>query len=376
MATIAVNTRLLIPGKLDGMGWYAFETLTRMTVAHPEHNFVFVFDRKYSNEFIFSDNVKALTVPPQARHPLLWHIWFEYSLAYAIKTSKADMLFSPEGLLCTRTNVPQVGVVHDLNFEHFPEYLPGNVASYYKKWFKRAVEKSARLATVSQFSKDDLIKTYSVDPSKIDIVYNGVSEHFKPLNQHQIKATREEFSNGKPFFLFVGSLHPRKNILNMLLAFDEFKMQTGSDFNFLIVGKEQWWNHEMKVAFNNLKHQADIIFAGRQPDENLAKITASAFAMMYVSHFEGFGIPVIEAMKCHVPVITSNITSLPEVAGDAALLVNPKDVIEISRAMQQLVNNDQLRNSLIQKGEEQQQKFSWDKTAELTWHTIEKVLQD
>lgn len=376
MATIAVNTRLLLPGKLDGMGWYAYETLKRITQAHPEHNFMFVFDRKYSDEFIFSDNVKAILVPPQARHPLLWHIWFEYSLAYAISKSKADLFFSPEGLLCTRTNIPQVGVVHDLNFEHFPEYLPANVAAYYKKWFKRSVQKAARLATVSQFSKDDLIKTYKVPVAKVDVVYNGVSDHFKPLNADEIKKNREVFSQGKPYFLFVGSLHPRKNILNMLLAFDRFKKETESDFKFLIVGKKQWWNAEMEQTFNALKHQSDIVFTGRQPDESLARITASAFAKMYVSYFEGFGIPVIEAMKCNVPVITSNITSLPEVSGDAALLVTPTDVTQITNAMKQLASNDSMRNSLIEKGKIQQAKFSWDKTAELTWQTIQTVLSE
>ncbi len=374
MATIAVNTRLLLPDKLDGIGWYALETLKRITTAHPEHRFVFVFDRKYNKEFIFSDNVEAIVVAPPARHPLLWYIWFEYSLAYAVNKSKADVLFSPEGLLCTRTNVPQVGVVHDLNFEHFPQYLPSNVAAYYRKWFRLYVQKAERLATVSTYSKNDLIKTYGLNENKIDVVYNGVGDHFKPIGAEETVQVRKLFAQGKPYFLFVGSLHPRKNISNMLLAFDQFKTVDQNDFKFLIVGKQQWWNSEMEQVFNSLVYKSDVVFTGRLDNVALAKVNAAAFAMMYVSHFEGFGIPVIEAMKCRVPVITSNTTSLPEVAGDAALLVTPTDVQGINKAMQLLVNDNALRNALIQKGEFQQQKFSWEKTAELTWKAIEKVL--
>lgn len=376
MSVIAVNTRLLLPGKLDGMGWFAYETLRRITQAHPEHKFVFLFDRRHSREFIFSDNVKPSVIPPQARHPLLWYIWFEYSVAYALKKCKADIFLSPEGLLCSRTAIPQIGVVHDLNFEHYPQHLPENVAAYYKKWFRKSVQIAARLATVSFFSKSDLIETYKTDEKIIDVVCNGSHELYKPVNDAFKTEIKNKYTGGKPYFIFVGSLHPRKNVVNMLLAFDKFKKENKSDIQFLIVGNKQWWNNDIKQAFENLDCKDEIIFAGRQPADELAKLTASAHAMIYVSLFEGFGIPIIEAMNCDVPVLSSNVTSMPEVAGDAAVLVNPDDDDEIAWGMKRIAFDYALRSSLIDMGRIQKQKFTWDKSAQLLWQTIETVLNE
>ena len=308
MSAIAVNTRLLLPNKLDGIGWFTCETLKRITQSHPEHDFVFLFDRKYSDEFIFSENVTPLVIPPQARHPLLWYLWFEYSVAYALRKCKADIFLSPEGLLCSRTTIPQIGVVHDLNFEHYPEYLPANVAAYYKKWFRKSVNIATRLGTVSQFSKNDLIETYKTNADKIDVVYNGSNQLYKPVSDSVKTEIKNKYTNGKPYFIFVGSLHPRKNVVNMLLAFDKFKTESNNELKFVIVGHKQWWNEEIKNTFENLKFKSEIIFTGRQPADELARLTASALASVYVSLFEGFGIPIIEAMNCDVPVITSNVT--------------------------------------------------------------------
>ncbi len=374
MSVIAVNTRLLLPGKLDGLGWFTNETIKRITKSHPEHQFVFFFDRKFSDEFIFSDNVIPYVIPPQARHPLLWYLWFEHSVSYALKKCKADVFVSPEGLLCTRTKIPQVSVIHDLNFEHYPQFLPANVAAYYKKWMRRSAQIAKHLGTVSEFSKHDLMKTYDLPDSKIDVVYNGANEMYKPVGDKIKEEVKSEFTNACDYFLFVGSLHPRKNVINMLCAFDKFKAETGSTVKFLVVGKKQWWNNEIQSTFEKLQFKDEIIFTGRLDAPMLSKVTASALAMVYVSLFEGFGIPVIEAMSCNTPVITSNITSMPEVAGNAAMLVNPVDVNEITAAMKKIFSDTTFRNNLVEKGIAQHKNFSWDKTANCLWQIIEKAL--
>jgi len=370
---IAVNTRLLLPGKLDGMGWFAYQTLLRLTTKHPEVEFLFLFDRKWSDEFVFGSNVTPVSLFPQARHPFLYFLWFEYSIPAALKKYKADIFLSPDGYLSLSTKVPQLPVIHDLNFEHYPLDIPFLARAYYKHYFPKFADAAARIATVSEFSKNDLINCYGIHPDKIDVVYNGVNDLYKPLNNSEIKNTRDKYASGQPYFLFVGMLHQRKNIANLFRAFEIFKKQKATEVKLLIVGHKKWWTAEMESVFNAMTFKEDVIFLGRQPIDELAMITGSALAMTYVSYFEGFGVPVIEAMRSGIPVITSNVTSMPEVSGGAAMLIDPFDPVSISDAMTRINSDTTFAQSLVTKGLEQSKNFSWDKSSNLLWQIILKI---
>ncbi|MDQ3051802.1 MAG: glycosyltransferase family 4 protein [Bacteroidota bacterium] len=369
---IAVNTRLLLPGKLDGMGWFAYHTLLRITRDHPGVEFIFLFDRKWSDEFVFGPNVTPVALFPQARHPFLYYWWFEHAIPAALKKYKADLFLSPDGYLSLSTTVPQLGVIHDLNFEHYPNDLPLLTRWYYKHYFPKFAKVASRLATVSEFSKTDLITSYHVDPGKIDVVYNGVNECYLPATISEIASTRVKHSEGQPYFLFVGMLHQRKNIANLFRAYEEFRNQSLSGIKLLVVGHKKWWTKEMETVFNSMTHKNDVLFLGRLSIDELVKISGAAMAMMYVSYFEGFGVPIIEAMRCGVPVITSDVTSMPEVSGDAALLVNPFDTTSISDAMLQISSDEKLRATLSAKGIVQSTRFTWDATAQKLWQSILK----
>ncbi len=217
---IAVNTRLLIKGKLEGIGWFTYESLKRITSAHPEHEFIFIFDRKPDREFIFSENVKAVVANPQARHPVLWYLFFEFGIRRVLKKYKPDLFLSPDGWLCLNTPVNSMAVIHDLNFEAHPEFLPGHIGRYYRYFFPKFARKASRIATVSEFTKRDISKRYGISNDKIDVVYNGANKAFRPLHSSEVQEVREMFSDGKPYFLFVGLIHPRKNLENQLKAFE------------------------------------------------------------------------------------------------------------------------------------------------------------
>ena len=163
-------------------------------------------------------------------------------------------------------------------------------------------------------------------------------------------------------------------IKRLLTAFDQFKSATNSNNKLLIVGAKMWWNDELKSCFNQLTYKEDVIFTGRKSLEELNALYSSALAFCFVPYFEGFGIPIIEAMKCGCPVITSNCTAMPEVAGEAALLVNPFEINEITDAMIKLNSNNELRAELSEKGQIHSQKFSWNATADNLWKSIETVL--
>lgn len=372
---IAVNTRLLLRNKLEGIGWFTYETLKRITNEHPDDHFIFLFDRHFDEDFIFADNITPLILSPPARHPFLFYLWFEHSVANFLNKYKPDVFLSPDGYLSLRASCKQLPVIHDINFEHYPKDLSFLVHRYLTHYFPKFSRKATRIATVSEFSKNDIITTYGIEPDKIDVVYNGCNESFVPVSQEVRTQTKNRFSGGADYFLFVGALHPRKNISRLFQAFDAFKRTRSSPVKLVVVGQKYYWTPEIKRTYIGMQFKDEVIFTGRLSSEDLQQVMASALAMAYVPYFEGFGIPILEAMNCDVPLMTSNVTAMPEVAGDAALLIDPFSVESITQGMLRLYADTQLRQQLVEKGRIRRQLFSWNKTAHSLWESIEKTVQ-
>ena len=246
---------------------------------------------------------------------------------------------------------------------------------YYNYYFPRFAKKADRIATVSEFSKQDIAKSYAISNDLIDVVYNGCSDGFVSVSEDKKRAVRKQFTAEAPYFIYVGSIQPRKNLQRLFKAFDQFKKQSGASHKLVIAGQKYFWNKVMKDSLAACEYKNDIIFLGRVQEHELHQLTASAFASVYVPLFEGFGIPLLEAMHCEVPVIASNVSSLPEVAGDAALYCNPTEIAEIAGAMLKLYNDKKLCIDLIAKGNKRKQKFSWDHTADLLWKSCETTLK-
>lgn len=372
---IAVNTRLLLKGKLEGIGWFTLETLKRITRNHPEHEFIFIFDRPYNQDYIFAENVTPVVIGPPARHPVLFYIWFDFRIPRILKKYKADLFLSPDGYLSLRTKVPQLGVIHDINFVHRPEDLPWLIAKYYNYFFPKFARIARRIATVSFYSKEDITRSFKVDYDKIDVVYDGINQIYVPLLEEEKIKVRQKYTGGSEYFLFVGALHPRKNISGLLKAFDAFKSVDGRNIKLVIVGGEMHKTGDIFYTYENLRNKDDVIFTGRVPSVELHDIFGAALALTFVPFFEGFGIPVVEAMSAGIPVICSNTTSIPEVGGGAVLYTDPVKIDQITDAMIKVADDADLRKSLIEKGFIQKNKFSWDETARLLWMSVERALQ-
>lgn len=372
---IAVNTRLLLRDKLEGIGWFTHESLQRIVRAHPEHEFIFLFDRPYDQRFIYASNVKGVVLPPPTRHPLLYRIWFQFMLPRALRTQRADLFLSPDGFLSTRVRIPQIAVIHDLNFEHYPEDLPPAYGRYYRRWFPLFARKAARVVTVSEYSRQDIISRYGIAAARVDVVHNGVAEVFTPLDEQEKRAARERFTQGAVYFVCVGALHRRKNMANALAAFDQVCAED-SAIRLLVVGEHMFKDERMERALNGMHHRDRVIFAGRLGQKDLRLALGGATALVYPSYFEGFGIPVAEAMRCGVPVVAANATSLPEVAGEAAVYCDPFDVDDIGRAMRSIVQDAALRARCIEAGLQRASRYTWDRTAEGLWKSMEHVLRE
>jgi glycosyltransferase involved in cell wall biosynthesis len=359
---------------MDGIGLFTFESFKKIVLTHPEIEFVFIFDRTPHPDFIYAKNITPIVIAPPARHPWLYVIWYQISLKRLLKKLNPDIFVATDGMIPLNCKTNTLAVIHDLNFEHHPEHLPKLLLNYYCKYFPKFAHQATRIATVSEFSKQDVCKTYQIDESKIDVVYNGPNEKFVPLITSEQTKIKEQYTDGYDYFLFIGTLHPRKNLINLFKAFELFKTTTKSPKKLLIVGRKMWWTPEIENTLNNLSVKNDVLFAGRVDKGELYKITASAYALTYVPIFEGFGIPLVEAMSCGTPVISSNITSMPEVVGDAGILVSPFSVDEIANAMIRMNDEHCLRGKLSEKSLVQAQKFSWQKTADLLWNSIQKTI--
>ncbi len=371
---IAVNTRLLLKNKLEGIGWFTYESLRRIVKSHPEHEFYFIFDREYDDSFIFADNVTPIVVGPPARHPILHYIWYEISIPRILKKIDPDIFISPDAFISLSSKYPDIIVIHDINFEHFPEHMPRLWRKYYKYFTPKYAKKARRILTVSEYSKNDIVDHYNINPDKIDVVFNGSGDKFKPVSAEIKLETRKKFSENYPYFVFVGALNPRKNLANIFKAFDSFKSMHTLNIKFVVVGEKMYWSDDIKLAYETMEHKEDVVFTGRLEPDVLSKVIGSAIALVYASFFEGFGIPIIEAFNAEVPVITSNVTAMPEIAGNAALLVDPASAEQIALAMQKVSQDSEFAQSLIQLGKIRRNDFSWDKTAENVWNSIEKII--
>lgn len=360
---------------MEGLGWYTYEVVKRMVEQHPEDEFLFFFDRRYDPAFVFEKNVTPVVLFPPARHPFLWWWWFEISNRKALKRFKPDVYFSPDGYLCLSTNVPTVMVTHDIAHVHYPTQIPFLVRQYYRYFVPNFLKKATFIATISEFSKFDIIQYYGIKSEKIKVIPNGCRPEFVPLKEQEKKRFKEKYAGGHDYFFYLGSIHPRKNVDRLLEAFDLFKSNHTSTVKLLVAGRMAWQSKPVKAAWQKMKHRDEVIFLDYLPDNLLPGMLGSALALIYVSLFEGFGLPVIEAMNCEVPVITSNTSSLPEVAGEAALCVDPTDTQQIANAMARISKDAHLRSDLIQLGKDQKLKFDWDKTAAKIYNLLQQAVK-
>lgn len=369
--TIAVNTRFLLKDHLEGVGYFIYETFKRITAAHSEHEFIFIFDRPYDKRLVFGENVTPVIVGPAARHPLLWKFWYDVKVPAVLRKYKADVFVSCDGFCSLSTKVPQCLAVHDLAFLHHPSFIKRSHLLFYKKYTPKFLAKAKAIATVSEFSKKDITAQYRTD--KVDVVFSAAKEIFQPISEEDKTAVKNKYTYGKEYFVYAGAIHPRKNLMNLLKAFSVFKKRQQTNMKLVLAGRLAWKYESFTESLKTYKYREDVVMTGYVPEEELVKIIGAAYGMIYPSLLEGFGVPVLEAMRCDVPVITSDNSSMSEIAGDAALYADANNHTDIAEKMMLLYKDEKLRRELIEKGRQITNKYSWDRTAELLWQCILKT---
>lgn len=371
---IAVNTRLLLADRLEGIGYFTLEIARRLVERRPEDEFIFLFDRPYDPQFVFAANVTPVVVRPPARHPILWYAWFEITLPRILQKYNADLLLSMDGHLSLRTQLPTVLVTHDLAYLHYPEQVPYPVRHYYHHFVPRFLHRADHIVTVSEYVKQDVLTHYpDLPPESISVACNGVKEEFRPLTDLEKMAVRQQYAGGGEYFFYVGSIHPRKNLPRLLGAYARYRSGGGRPVKLLIGGRFAWQTGEVAAAHAANKYRLDIEFLGYVPADQLPRLLGAARALAYVSLFEGFGVPLLEAMHSEVPIITANVTSLPEVAGPAALLIDPTSEEAIAAALLRLDQESGLAEQLVAAGRLQRDKFSWERATDVVEAAIDRI---
>ncbi len=370
---IAINTRLLLKDKLEGIGWFEYHILKNWVENHPEHNFYFIFDRTYDPSFIFGSNVVPIVLSPPARHALLWYLWYEWRIPKLLKKIKADIFISLDSYTSIRSKVKKLTAIHDIAFALFNGQMDMVSQKFMRHFTPRYISSSDKIITVSNATKRDLISHYQCPEDKIYVTNNAPSSSYKPLTTSQISNFKNEHTEGHDFFLYVGSIHPRKNVLHLLKAFEQYK-EKGAKTKLVLIGRMAWKYSAEKEYLAKMNYRSDIILVPHSTPETIALWMASCLALTLISHYEGFGVPIVEAMACQVPVICSNISSMPEIAGEAAIIVNPNNIEEISNAFHTISSDHLLRAKLIENGQLQVKKFTWKNASFIVWKEVEDLI--
>jgi glycosyltransferase involved in cell wall biosynthesis len=274
--------------------------------------------------------------------------------------------------LLPRLSMPTVLTVHDLIFERFPQHHKLTNRAFLRVGMPLFARAATQIIAVSHHTAQDLTTIYHVPAAKITTIYEGVDANFQPAPPHQVAAIRAQYSPDRPYLLMVGTLEPRKNHLLALAALAQLKTQ-GYPHRLIIAGGKGWLFEPISAAVVEMGLKDDVIFTGYVPAADLPGLYSGAEALLLPSQYEGFGLPLLEAMACGTPVVCSHASSLPELAGDAALLIDPTDANAFAAAIRQLIDQTELAQTLRQRGLVQARKFTWEATARQTAELYHKV---
>ena len=353
-----------------GISEYAYQILTKL----------YEFRSESKNEHSYTIYLKSNPLDHLPKETNFWKykvvkpskLWTQIGLPIhlATTTKKPDVFLTLTHYGPRFSKIPTIVSVMDLSYLHYPETFKKNDLYQLTKWTEYSVKKAKKVITISNSSKDDIIKYYKVRPDKVKVVHLGLKNlSMNALSEKELS----EFGVNKKFILFVGTLQPRKNIARLIEAFSLLNPGLISDHQLVVIGKKGWLYEDILSAPERFNVKDKVVFLDYISDEDLPTFYRKAEVFVLPSLYEGFGLPVLEAMRYGCPVITSNVSSLPEAGGDAAQYFQPDDVNDIRKTIEKVLTDKELREKMIERGREHYKKFTWEKAAKEVLGAIEEV---
>ncbi len=368
---IGINASAALKENPTGVEEYVFQTIKHLAVI-PEsraHRFVL-----YLNSGLKSERLKELEMLPdnfEIKFLSFPFLWTQTRLAYEMISAKIDVLFIAVHVLPFIHPKNSVVALHGLEYEYFPEFYPFWHRLYLRWSTKYALAKASRIIAVSENTKNDLVRLYGGDPDKISVIYHGIGKNYEPIIRNQELGVRGYASEKN--ILYLGRLELKKNILGIIESYNKFRgINIQRQTKLVLAGARGFGWEKIKKAISASKFKKDIILKGYVSEEEKNELLKNAAVFLFPSFYEGFGLPVLEAQAAGIPVVISNNSCLPEIAGAGAMLVDPRNFFEIAGALEKILSSEELRQSLINAGLENVRRFSWEKCARETLAVLTK----
>lgn len=367
-----------------GTGLYAYELLKIFAKDKNQHFLTYLKDLPISDLPKETGNFNYKVFGPKK-------LWTQFALPLKLTFGpKINVFFSMAHYGPRFSKVPFVVTIHDLSYLHFPEMFKKNDLYQLTSWSKYSIKNAAHIIAVSKTTKEDIIKNYNIDPAKITVTYEGYDEdRFKPQSKSKVESIKSKYKIKGDYIIFVGTIQPRKNLERLLEAFkilvdsSQFTVHRNEktvnrkpptvNLSLVIVGKKGWLYEPIFQKVKDLGLGQKVVFTDFVPDDDLPALIGGAQVYVLPSLWEGFGIPVIEAQACGVPVVVSNISSLPEIVGESGILVDPESVESIAQGVKKVLTDKKTKSDLVKKGFENTKRFSWQSCAQETLGVLAKV---
>lgn len=295
-------------------------------------------------------------------------LWTIFALSPAIRKEKFDIFFSPTHYGPLFAPCPQVISILDLSYKYFPQLFKKKDLFQLNLWGGYSVRAARKIITISNSAKSDIIREYGISNARVEVVYLGVKE--VGGSKMSKKEILNKYSIEKPYILFVGTLQPRKNIVRLIEAYSKLKTE---NLKLVIVGRRGWQYEEIFASPEKFGVSDSVLFLEDVMDDELPAFYENAEIFVLPSLYEGFGLPILEAFKYGCPVLTSDVSSLPEAGGDAAIYFDPEDISDIAEKIEKVLSDKKLRDDMIKKGHEQVKRFSWEKSAKKVLQVLEEA---
>lgn len=356
---IAINARFTGLDYFVGHERFTQSLIKTWSTVFPDDELILLLDRPP----VESPSIPYAIKGPAFNHPVLWNLWYSHRLPAMAKDINADILFSPYGMASLNAKTTQVLTLHHLSYLTYADGL-SSAARRYLHWNTGdMIRKSDHILTSSMFSKSEIIQHFPKAKGKITVVPKAADPGFKPMNWEEKEKVKEQYSKGFDYFLYVGAIHSRQNILHLLKGFSWFKKRHKSGIKLVLAGKV-WDPASFSELMSNYKYKEEVLLLGQCPQKDIIKLMAGAYAFVYPAFFDGFGLPVLEAMQAGTPVICSNTGAIPELTGEAGVYCNPNDAEAFGKAMGLLYKDEDHRAKQIQAGLERSRSFSWENSTQ------------